>query len=61
MPVSTTHTLVGAVIGIGLVEGISTINVKSVNSIFLSWVITLPAGALLSIIFLEIFLNLFTY
>ena len=61
MPVSTTHTLVGAVIGIGIVEGISTINVKSVNSIFLSWVITLPAGALLSIIFLEIFLNLFTY
>ena len=61
MPVSTTHTLVGAVIGIGLVEGVSTINVKSVNSIFLSWVITLPAGALLSIIFLEIFLNLFTY
>jgi len=61
MPVSTTHTLVGAVIGIGLVEGISTINVKSVNSIFLSWVITLPAGALLSIFFLEIFLNLFTY
>ena len=61
MPVSTTHTLVGAVIGIGLVEGISTINIKSINSIFLSWVITLPAGALLSIIFLEIFLNLFTY
>jgi len=61
MPVSTSHTLVGAVIGIGLVEGISTINVKSVNSIFLSWIITLPAGALLSIIFLEIFLNLFTY
>ena len=61
MPVSTTHTLVGAVIGIGLVEGISTINAKSVNSIFLSWIITLPAGALLSIIFLEIFLNLFTY
>jgi PiT family inorganic phosphate transporter len=61
MPVSTTHTLVGAVIGIGLVEGISTINIKSVNSIFLSWVITLPAGALLSIFFLEIFLNLFTY
>ena len=61
MPVSTTYTLVGAVIGIGLVEGISTINVRSVNSIFLSWIITLPAGALLSIIFLEIFLNLFTY
>jgi PiT family inorganic phosphate transporter len=61
MPVSTTHTLVGAVIGIGLVEGASSINFKSVRTIILSWVVTLPAGALLSITFLEIFTNLFTY
>ncbi|RPG43684.1 MAG: inorganic phosphate transporter [Gammaproteobacteria bacterium TMED112] len=61
MPVSTTHTLVGAVIGIGLVEGASTINFNSVRTIILSWVVTLPAGALLSIAFLEIFTNLFTY
>ena len=61
MPVSTTHTLVGAVIGIGLVEGASSINFNSVRSIVLSWVVTLPAGALLSIAFLEVFTNLFTY
>ena len=61
MPVSTTHTLVGAVIGIGLVEGASSINFKSVRTIVLSWVVTLPAGALLSIAFLEIFTNLFNY
>ena len=61
MPVSTTHTLVGAVIGIGLVEGASTINFSSVRTIVLSWVVTLPAGALLSIAFLELFTNLFTY
>lgn len=61
MPVSTTHTLVGAVIGIGLVEGASSINFKSVRTIVLSWVVTLPAGAILSIAFLEIFTNLFTY
>lgn len=61
MPVSTTHTLVGAVIGIGLVEGIGSINLKSVQSIVLSWIITLPAGALLSILFLEMFMNIFTY
>lgn len=61
MPVSTTHTLVGAVIGIGLVEGASAINFNSVRTIILSWVVTLPAGALLSIAFLEIFTNLFTY
>ena len=61
MPVSTTHTLVGAVIGIGLVEGASTINFNSVRTIVLSWVVTLPAGAILSIAFLEFFTNLFTY
>ena len=61
MPVSTTHTLVGAVIGIGLVEGASSINFNSVRTIVLSWVVTLPAGALLSIAFLEVFTNLFTY
>ena len=61
MPVSTTHTLVGAVIGIGLVEGASTINFNSVRTIVLSWVVTLPAGAILSIAFLEVFTNLFTY
>ena len=61
MPVSTTHTLVGAVIGIGLVEGVSSINLKSVQTIVMSWIITLPAGAILAVIFLEIFMNLFTY
>ena len=61
MPVSTTHTLVGAVIGIGLVEGVRSINLKSVQTIVMSWIITLPAGAILAVIFLEIFMNLFTY
>ena len=61
MPVSTTHTLVGAVIGIGLVEGVGSINIKSVQTIVMSWIITLPAGALLAVVFLEIFMNLFTY
>ena len=61
MPVSTTHTLVGAVVGIGLVEGIKSVNLASVRTIFVSWVVTLPIGAALSIIFLELFMNLFTY
>lgn len=61
MPVSTTHTLVGAVIGIGLVEGIKTVNLRSVGTIFTSWIVTLPIGAFLSILFLEIFINTFAY
>ena len=51
LPISTTHTLVGAVLGVGLARGIGALNLKVVGSIFMSWVVTLPAGAGLSIIF----------
>ncbi len=51
MPVSTTHTLVGAVLGVGMARGISAINLNVVGRIFVSWIVTVPAGALLSIIF----------
>ncbi len=54
LPVSTTHTLVGAVLGIGLARGIGALNLKVIVSIFTSWAITLPAGAVLSIIFFSI-------
>ena len=54
MPVSTTHTLIGAVLGVGMAKGISAINLGVVGKIFLSWVITIPAGALLSVIFFYI-------
>ena len=51
LPVSTTHTLVGAVLGVGMARGIAALNLKVVGTIFTSWVITLPAGAILSIVF----------
>jgi PiT family inorganic phosphate transporter len=50
LPISTTHTLVGAVLGVGLARGIGAINLRVVMTIFTSWIVTLPAGALLSII-----------
>lgn len=50
MPISTTHTLVGAVLGVGLARGLAAINMRVVSSIFASWLVTLPAGAILSII-----------
>jgi len=49
LPVSTTHTLVGAVLGVGLARGIAAIDLRVIGSIFLSWLITLPAGAILAI------------
>jgi PiT family inorganic phosphate transporter len=54
IPISTTHTLVGAVLGIGMARGISAIDLRVVGRIFLSWAITIPAGALLSILFFYI-------
>ena len=51
IPVSTTHTLVGAVLGVGLARGIGSLNLSVIGKIFLSWVVTLPAGATLSIFF----------
>jgi PiT family inorganic phosphate transporter len=50
MPISTTHTLVGAVLGVGFARGIAAINLRVIRTIFISWVITLPAGAILAII-----------
>jgi PiT family inorganic phosphate transporter len=51
LPISTTQTLVGAVLGVGMARGIAAINIGVVRNIVVSWVVTLPAGAGLSIIF----------
>ncbi len=50
LPISTTHTLVGAVLGVGMARGIAALNMNVVRTIFMSWIITLPAGAVLSIV-----------
>ena len=60
IPVSTTHTLVGAVLGVGLARGMSALNFSVVGRIFLSWIVTLPAGAILSIVFFFIFKGIFS-
>ena len=51
LPISTTHTLVGAVLGVGLARGLSAIDLGVVGRIVISWVVTLPVGAGLSILF----------
>jgi len=55
LPVSTTHTLVGAVLGVGLARGIDAIDLRVVARILVSWVVTIPAGAFLAIVFFFIF------
>jgi PiT family inorganic phosphate transporter len=51
IPISTTHTLVGAILGVGMARGIEAIDLSVVGRIMLSWIVTIPAGAILSIIF----------
>lgn len=55
IPISTTHTLVGAVLGVGLARGIEAIDLRVVGRVFVSWVVTIPAGAILAIVFFFLF------
>ena len=59
IPISTTHTLVGAILGVGIARGIGALNLRVVRNIMLSWVVTLPAGGILAIIFFFILKGLF--
>ena len=54
LPVSTTHTLVGSVIGVGLARGLPTLNLGIVKEIIMSWLATVPFTALLSAIIFKI-------
>ena len=50
LPISTTHTLVGAIIGVALARGIGSVNKDVTRNIFGSWFITVPAAALMAIV-----------
>ncbi|HPC25210.1 MAG TPA: inorganic phosphate transporter [Fervidobacterium sp.] len=41
-PISTTHTVVGAVTGVGLARGIEVVNTAILKDILVSWFITIP-------------------
>ncbi len=51
LPVSTTHILVGSVLGVGLARGIGALDLRVVLNIVISWIVTLPAGAVLAMVF----------
>ncbi|MCP4702726.1 MAG: inorganic phosphate transporter [Gammaproteobacteria bacterium] len=51
LPVSTTHIAVGSVIGVGLARGVGAIDLRVIGGIFVSWIVTLPAGGILAALF----------
>ncbi|MBT8332969.1 MAG: inorganic phosphate transporter [Desulfobacterales bacterium] len=51
LPVSTTHILVGSVLGVGLARGIGALDLRVVINIIISWLVTLPAGAIMAMLF----------
>ncbi len=55
IPVSTTHILVGSVLGVGLARGIGALDLRVVGSIIVSWVATVPIAAALSVFFFYFF------
>jgi len=60
LPISTTQTLVGAVLGVGMARGIAALNLGVVRNIVISWVVTLPIGAGLSIVFFYVLKAMFS-
>ncbi len=48
LPISTTHTLIGSVIGVGLARGIDALNVKVLKDVIASWLLTIPIAAILA-------------
>ena len=59
MPISTTHCLVGAVMGVGLARGIASLNLRMLSTIFFSWIITIPVAAVLATVFYFVLLAVF--
>ena len=49
LPISTSHTVVGAVIGVGLARGLEAIDLGIIKKIVISWLITLPVAAVTSV------------
>ncbi|KAF5207314.1 Phosphate transporter [Thalictrum thalictroides] len=51
LPISATHTLVGAVMGVGFARGLNSVRAETVKEIVTSWAITIPVGALLAVFY----------
>ena len=51
IPVSTTHTVIGSVIGVGAARKVSAVRWNIAGNIVVAWIITLPASAAMAALF----------
>jgi PiT family inorganic phosphate transporter len=51
VPVSTTHTITGAIVGVGAARKVSAVRWNVASNIVVAWIVTLPASALVAAIF----------
>jgi PiT family inorganic phosphate transporter len=51
IPVSTTHTITGAIIGVGAARSVSAVRWSVANNIVIAWIVTIPASAFIAAIF----------
>ncbi|MDJ0573050.1 MAG: inorganic phosphate transporter [Pleurocapsa sp. MO_192.B19] len=58
LPISTSHALVGSVIGIGLISSNQQVRWSTIKSVVLAWVITLPLAAILAAVIFSLLLLL---
>ena len=56
LPISTTHTMVGSVIGVGFARGIATLNLRVIRNIITSWFVTIPVAAITTVMIYEVVL-----
>lgn len=59
LPISTTHALVGSVLGVGLARGFQALNLRTLRDVVISWIVTLPVCAMISILFFYLLQFLF--
>ena len=55
LPVSTTHVLVGSVVGVGIMRGMGTLDLRILKNIGLSWLVTLPFTLVLAMVLYKVF------
>lgn len=61
LPISATHTLVGAVMGVGFARGLKSVRAETVKEIVVSWAVTIPVGCILSVLYTWLFTKILSY